>query len=157
MRPAIGRGSSRPSAPPRAKPSTTALRELSAAVLDVARHLLASGLDAPGEKTLAHWREGILALRAPLREFLSPSETAQWDERRRRLAESGLPPELADDVASFPLADRGLNVVRILERTGLPARRGRPASTRASARAPASTGSTSVCRPPRPRTPGTAW
>ena len=98
----------------------TALRELSAAVLDVARHLLASGLDAPGEKTLAHWREGILALRAPLREFLSPSETAQWDERRRRLAESGLPQELADEVASFPLADRGLNVVRILERTGLP-------------------------------------
>jgi glutamate dehydrogenase len=98
-----------------------ALRELSAAVLDVARHLLASGLDAPGEKTLHGWREGIFALRAPLREFLSPSETAQWDERRRRHAEAGLPAELADDVASFPLADRGLNVVRILERTGLPA------------------------------------
>jgi NAD-specific glutamate dehydrogenase len=48
------------------------------------------------------------------------SETTQWDERRRRLAEAGLPPDLADDAATFPLADRGLNAVRILERTDVP-------------------------------------
>jgi glutamate dehydrogenase len=97
-----------------------ALQSLSAAVVDVARYLLAANLDALDPATLGRWRAGILRLREPMREFLSVSETTQWDERRRRLAEAGLPPDLADDAATFPLADRGLNAVRILERTDVP-------------------------------------
>jgi glutamate dehydrogenase len=96
------------------------LLQLDAAQLDVARYLLASGVDALDAATLARWRTGIFGLRGHLREFLSASEAAQWDARRHRLAEAGLPAELADDLAAVPLADRGLNIVRILERTELP-------------------------------------
>jgi glutamate dehydrogenase len=98
----------------------TALIELGHAVGDVARYLLAAGQDALDETTLARWRAGLLALRDTARDFLSASETAQWEERRRRLGETGLPAELAAEVSSFPLADRALNIVRILERTQLP-------------------------------------
>jgi glutamate dehydrogenase len=94
-----------------------ALLALSSAVVDVARYLLAAAEDALDETTLARWRAGIFGLRDSMRQFLSASETAAWEERRRRLGETDLPGELADEVASFPLADRGLNVVRILERT----------------------------------------
>jgi glutamate dehydrogenase len=95
------------------------LIELSSAVADVARYLLAAGLDTLDEKTLVRWRTGLLALRDSARDFLSASEAAQWDERRRRLAETGLPQELATEIAALPLADRALNIVRILERTQL--------------------------------------
>ena len=86
----------------------------------MARYLLAAGLDTLDEATLARWRAGLAGLRDSARDFLSASETASWEERQRRLAESGLPAELANEVAAFPLADRALNIVRILERTQLP-------------------------------------
>ena len=98
----------------------TALLELSSAVADVARYLLAAGLGALDDTTLARWRSGLVALRDSAPEFLSASESAQWEERRRRLAEAGLPAELAAEIAALPLADRALNIVRILERTQLP-------------------------------------
>jgi len=96
-----------------------ALLALSSAVVDVARYLLAAGEGALEEASLIRWRADIFSLRDAMRQFLSASETAELEDRRRRLAETGLPAELADEVASFPLADRGLNVVRILERTDL--------------------------------------
>ena len=121
------RGSSRPSAPPRAKPSTTALRELSAAVLDVARHLLASGARRARARRPSRTGARASSRCAPRcasssRRARRPSGTSAGGASPR----AGSPQELADEVASFPLADRGLNVVRILERTGLARPRGRP-------------------------------
>ena len=98
----------------------TALLELSSAVARRgALPARRAALDTLDEATLARWRAGLAELRDSARDFLSASETAAWEERRRRLAEAGLPAELADEVATFPLADRALNVVRILERTQL--------------------------------------
>jgi glutamate dehydrogenase len=96
-----------------------ALVGLASAVADVARYLLASDLDPLDATLLGRWRAGIEALRGHVLEFLSPSEAAQWNERRTRLAEGGLPPELAEEATAFPLADRALNVVRLLEGTDL--------------------------------------
>src|SRR5262249_10023350 len=96
-----------------------ALQGLSTASLDVARYLLAADVDALDETTLARWRQGLLALRESMRTVLSAGGAAQWDGRQRRLAEAGLSPDLAAEVATFPLADRGLNIVRILGRTDL--------------------------------------
>jgi glutamate dehydrogenase len=43
----------------------------------------------------------------------------QLDRRRAYLEEDGLPAELASRVASLPLADRGLNILRIVESTSI--------------------------------------
>ncbi|HEX2485177.1 MAG TPA: NAD-glutamate dehydrogenase domain-containing protein, partial [Myxococcota bacterium] len=87
---------------------------LESSVADVARYLLASGLDVLQGDLALRLRAALDELRAHLREFLSAGETAQWEERRRRFADAGLPQALADDVATFPLADRGVNAVRVL-------------------------------------------
>lgn len=91
-----------------------ALLALESAVADVARYFLASGLDVLAEGVASQLRGAVDDLRAHLGEFLSAGEAAQREDRRRRLIEAGLSAELAGDVATFPLADRGVNAVRVL-------------------------------------------
>ncbi len=55
-------------------------------------------------------------LRADPDAFLSEVEAAQAREREEALQQSGIPPELARDIAMLPLADRALNVLRLCER-----------------------------------------
>jgi NAD-specific glutamate dehydrogenase len=57
------------------------------------------------------------ALRGSLGDFLSDGESQRLSTGREWLERRGLPPALAQDVATLPLADRGLNVLRICERS----------------------------------------
>jgi len=93
----------------------TGLLALEGAVHDVARYLLAGDLDVLAEGRAGRLRAALDELRAHLGEFLSAGEASQREERRRLLAAAGLPDDLAAEVATFPLADRGVNAVRVLE------------------------------------------
>jgi glutamate dehydrogenase len=97
-----------------------ALIEVDEGVREVARYLVRSGAGELDAERIERWRTGGETLRAGLREYLSPGELQRLEARRERLERSGLAPDLALEVASLPLADRGLNILRICERTALP-------------------------------------
>jgi glutamate dehydrogenase len=92
-----------------------ALLELDASVRTTARALVQSrsaGLDAV---RLERRRAALAELRARLADFLTPGGLAALEQRRDRLAARGLPPELAAHLATAPICDRALSVVRLAE------------------------------------------
>ena len=93
-----------------------ALFELDRAVRAVARFLVKSGSRELDGGRATRLRTGLAELRAHTGEFLTEHETAQVEARQRALRREGLPEDLAADVAALPLADRGLNVLRVCER-----------------------------------------
>jgi glutamate dehydrogenase len=94
-----------------------ALIDLDTAVQDVARLLIAENLGLPGTKRTTAWREGIYGLSAHLDGFLSAEEMARYRERQAQLAVNGFPGPLSAILAAAPLADRGFNIVRLVEGT----------------------------------------
>ncbi len=99
---------------PRA-PIYEALLEIDRGVRDVARFLVASRAHEPDFKRLERLQLGLAELRTHRAEFMSEGEARQASERRANLMAQGIPADLASDVSVLPLADRGLNVVRIAE------------------------------------------
>ena len=99
------------------EPVYEALLDLDAAVRDVARYLLADAGPLPDPDLAARWHEALLALRAASEAILSPPEQLRARERRRAFDRHGLPGPLAEILATIPLSDRALNVVRIVEAT----------------------------------------
>jgi glutamate dehydrogenase len=97
-----------------------ALVEVDAGVRDVARYLLRSGVHEPDAARVERWRSGLDALRSAMGDYLSEGETQLLAARRERIERRGLPPDLASDIGGLALADRGLNILRICERTPLP-------------------------------------
>ena len=93
-----------------------ALLEMDRGVRAVARYLVKSGGAALDAALVERRRAGFGALRANLGGFLSDVETAQMRERAAALVARGLPEALAAEIALLPLADRGLNVLRLAER-----------------------------------------
>jgi glutamate dehydrogenase len=94
-----------------------ALIALDEGVREVARYLVRSGAGKLDTERLERWRTGLDALRGSLGDFLSDGESQRLSTGREWLERRGLPPALAQDVATLPLADRGLNVLRICERS----------------------------------------
>jgi glutamate dehydrogenase len=94
-----------------------ALVELDACVRDVARYLLRSGVHEPDAERVERWRSGLDALRGAMGDYLSESETQLLAARRERFERRGLPADLASEIGGLVLADRGLNILRICERT----------------------------------------
>jgi glutamate dehydrogenase len=97
-----------------------ALVELDEGVRMVAHFLVKTGLAGLDADRIKRWRSELDQLFAALGGFLLPLELQHLGERRDRLLEQGLPEELADRLASLPLADRGLNILRVVEATGAP-------------------------------------
>lgn len=93
-----------------------ALLEIDRGVRAVARHLVKSGCASLDAAYVERRRAGFAALRADLGGFLSDVETAQMRERAAAMVAEGLPEALAGEIALLPLADRGLNVLRLAER-----------------------------------------
>jgi glutamate dehydrogenase len=94
-----------------------ALIAIDEGVREVARYLVRSGAQQLDTERVERWRNGLDALRGSLGDFLSEGESQRLSTGRERLERRGLPPALATDVATLPLADRGLNVLRICERS----------------------------------------
>ncbi|MGH0038549.1 MAG: NAD-glutamate dehydrogenase domain-containing protein [Myxococcota bacterium] len=92
-----------------------ALIELDEGVRRVARFLVKSGIDGLDAGRAERWRRDLDGLFDALGEGLAPSEELRLDERRARFEEAGLSQDLARRLASLPLADRGLNILRIAE------------------------------------------
>jgi NAD-specific glutamate dehydrogenase len=97
------------------------LIELDEGVRMVARFLVKAGIDLLDIERMRRWRSGLDALFDALRDFLAPGEIRRVDERYSQFIETGLSADLAGRVACLPLADRGLNILRILEETAQPA------------------------------------
>jgi glutamate dehydrogenase len=94
-----------------------ALVELDDGVRDVAHYILRSGACDLDRPRVERWRAGVDALRTSIRDFLSPGELQQFDARRQRLGNQGVTEEVAADIAGLALADRGLNILRVCEKT----------------------------------------
>ncbi|MBW2419982.1 MAG: NAD-glutamate dehydrogenase [Deltaproteobacteria bacterium] len=88
-----------------------ALVEVDEGVRQVARYLLRSGRHEPDIGRVKQGNAGLEALRSAIGEYLSEGETRLFTERCERLTGEGIPSELALEIASLPLADRGLNIL----------------------------------------------
>jgi glutamate dehydrogenase len=97
-----------------------ALIEVDDGVREVVRYLVRRGETRLDAARVARWQEGLDALRGPMAEYLSPGEAMRFTQRRERLEGQGLPAALALDIASLPLADRGLSILRIADEAAVP-------------------------------------
>jgi glutamate dehydrogenase len=97
------------------------LLALDDAIHDVARYLLGEGLEGIEPKQLIIWRHAIYALAGQTSDFLSSKEADALGQRVDSFVEEGIPVALARSLAGAPLADRGLNIVRLIERAEQPA------------------------------------
>ncbi len=97
-----------------------ALLSIGTAVQDVARYLIAEDLDPVEPARTRAWSEALFGLAEQVESFLSREEADRFGARKRSLVQKGIPENLASLIAGAPLADRGLNIVRLVERTGQP-------------------------------------
>ena len=95
-----------------------ALLELDRGVRAAARYLARSGALVLDAARVERLRAGLAGLQADAERFLAPAELAELAAQRAALVADGLPAELAGALALAGLADRGLNVLRVCERTG---------------------------------------
>ncbi len=94
-----------------------ALLVLDEAVRDVARYLIAEDLTALSRERAQAWREDLFNLSDHLADFLSSGERVRFAKRLAGLVDAGIPADLAGVLAGGPLADRGLNIIRLVEST----------------------------------------
>ena len=93
------------------------LVELDEALQQVARYLIAEGIGLQSESRTQAWRAGLFGLSTHLDSFLTKGEASRYRERETQLIARRLPASLARILAGAPLADRGLNIVRLAEGT----------------------------------------
>jgi glutamate dehydrogenase len=99
-----------------------ALLALDEAARDTARYLLAEDdVELLSAEEIAHSRAAIYGLADHVGEFLVGREAEQLVDRTKALVAKGIPQELAASIAGAPLADRALNIVRLIDRTQRPA------------------------------------
>ncbi len=79
--------------------------------------MIAEDLGLQGKARTQAWREALFGLSTDLDGFLSKGESTRLRERQARLVSDGFPAPLAMLVAGAPLADRGLNIIRLVEGT----------------------------------------
>jgi NAD-specific glutamate dehydrogenase len=84
-------------------------------VRDVARYLIAEDMTVLSAPRRQIWRDGLFALSDHIADFLTGGEQDRFTARRTRLVESGIPESIANVLAGVPLADRGLNIIRLVE------------------------------------------
>jgi glutamate dehydrogenase len=96
-----------------------ALLEIDRGVRGVARFLVRSGEAQLDASRVASWHEGLRELSGTLVAVLAREEADATELRRTSLVENGVPAALAAEIAALPLADRGLNVLRIAVASGL--------------------------------------
>ncbi len=97
-----------------------ALLELDASVRTGARYLVQSRSAELDAGRVARRRAALAELRGRLPDFLTAGGLAVLEERRGRLESQGLPPELALHLATAPICDRALDVIRLAEGTRAP-------------------------------------
>jgi len=97
-----------------------AMLALDGAIHDVARYLLAEDLTELEPKRLTAWRQALYRLGDQTEDFLSDEEADDLAQRAEALTGKGVPARLALPIAAAPLADRGLNIVRLVEGTSEP-------------------------------------
>jgi glutamate dehydrogenase len=88
------------------------LLELDEGVRGVTRYLVRSRAGALEQDRVESLRAGVDVLRRGLYDYLSGPELQRLEERQARLEQEGISKDLALDIASLPLADRGLNILR---------------------------------------------
>jgi glutamate dehydrogenase len=86
----------------------------------VARFLVKCGLAGLDRDRAERWRDALDSLLMGLHGFLARRELRQLEKRRDGLRSRGLSDDLAERVACLPLADRGLNILRVVEKTATP-------------------------------------
>ncbi len=94
-----------------------ALLELDDAIRDVAHYLIAEDMTRLSEPRRQIWRKGLFALSNHVADFLTGAEQDRFTNRLTRLIESGIPETIANVLAGGPLADRGFNIIRLVEDT----------------------------------------
>jgi glutamate dehydrogenase len=90
------------------------------AVRDVARLLALAGVDPLDERLLEAWNQRLVELSDAVETFLSTFDRGQLALREAALLQSGIPAAMASTISRLPLADRGLNIVRVCEGSGYP-------------------------------------
>jgi glutamate dehydrogenase len=99
-----------------------ALLTLDGASRDIARYLLAEEhVELLSAQEIERSRAAIYGLGDQVGEFLEGNESERLAERIAALIDKGIPEELAGAVAGAPLADRALNIIRLVDRTSQPA------------------------------------
>jgi glutamate dehydrogenase len=93
-----------------------ALLTLYGAIHDVARYLLAEDLEGLDRAQLIAWRKALFGLAGQTPDFLSSQEAEALAQRTGKLVGLGVPEVVAAQLAGAPLADRGVNIVRIISR-----------------------------------------
>ncbi len=96
-----------------------ALVALDDGVRSVARFLVKSGSNTLDRERILRWRTGIANLSDNLAAYLSEGETARYQQRCEALVADGLAGDPLHLIAALPLADRGLNIIRICEHLGV--------------------------------------
>jgi len=98
-----------------------ALLTLDGAIHDVARYLLAEDLEGLDRDQLIAWRKALYGLAGQTTVFLSSEEAEALAQRTGKLVGLGIPDAVAAQLAGAPLADRGVNIVRLISRAKQPA------------------------------------
>lgn len=93
--------------------------DLDTAVRSVARLLARRSRGHLGPADLARWRDSLAQVRAMRGELPKDNPFARGEERGAELRAKGFPEELAADAASAPLADLGLSLIGVAERSGV--------------------------------------
>ncbi|NNL85543.1 MAG: hypothetical protein HKP27_07825, partial [Myxococcales bacterium] len=72
------------------------------------------------EGLLEAWNQRLVELADAVETFISSFDRGQLALREAALSQSGIPAAMASTIARLPLADRGLNIVRVCEGSGYP-------------------------------------
>ena len=104
------------------EPIYEALLVVDDAIRDVARYLLADEhFEQLSTEEIMRSRVALYGLADQVDDFLVGREAEHLAERTTALVEKGVPTGLAAEVAGAPMADRALNIVRLIDRAKRPA------------------------------------
>jgi glutamate dehydrogenase len=97
------------------------LFSLDNSVRNVALYLVGEELEGIDADQLSTWRHAIFGLSDQTSDFLSSEEEDALEQRAANFVRNDVPEELARSLAQAPLADRGINIVRLIARAKRPA------------------------------------
>lgn len=97
-----------------------ALLESDDAARDIARLLARRSWEEIRSEDIVRWRQGFAEMLAHRADFPADNRFARGDERLAELKSHGFPDDLAERVAGAAIADLGLSLIWVSERTGTP-------------------------------------